>query len=60
MAKALSSFKTDRERLEAIERRLKGKEKGLGYYAAVDAQKHEGKVKVVKFNAPVVVEEVKE
>lgn len=41
MAKSLRSITNDVERKQVISRRLQGKEKGLGYWGAVDAEKRE-------------------
>jgi hypothetical protein len=46
MSKAIRSYPQS-ERRVIIARRLQSKSSGLGYWAAVDAQKHQGEVKKV-------------
>ena len=48
MAKSLRSIKSDLQRKKTIARRIASKTMGLGYWAAIDAQKKEGKVQVNK------------
>jgi hypothetical protein len=47
MAKSIRSYPQP-ERRSVISRRLERKSGGLGYWAAVDAQKHQGQVKKVE------------
>lgn len=46
MAKAIRSYPQS-ERKSVIARRMERKTGGLGYWAAVDAQKHQGQVKKI-------------
>jgi len=61
MSKAISSYPQS-ERRAVVSRRLDRKSGGLGYWAAVDAQKHQGQVKKVEVveapaeNLPVLVD----
>jgi hypothetical protein len=62
MSKAISSYPQS-ERRAVVSRRLDRKSGGLGYWAAMDAQKHQGQVKKVEVaestpteNLPVLVE----
>lgn len=48
MSKAISSFKTDAEKLAVINRRINGKSGGLGFWAAQDAKVAMGKPKEKK------------
>jgi hypothetical protein len=47
MSKAIRSYPQS-ERRSVVSRRLEHKTGGLGYWAAVDAQKHQGQVKKVE------------
>jgi hypothetical protein len=62
MSKSIRSYPQS-ERRSVIARRIERKTSGLGYWAAVDAQKHQGQVKKVEVvedlpeeNLPILVE----
>jgi len=61
MSKSIRSYPQS-ERRSVVSRRLDRKSGGLGYWAAVDAQKHQGQVKKVEVveapveNLPVLVD----
>jgi hypothetical protein len=61
MSKAIRSYPQSEKRV-VVSRRSERKSGGLGYWAAVDAQKHQGQVKKVEVvqvpdeNLPVLIE----
>jgi hypothetical protein len=59
MSKSIRSYPQSEKR-GIISRRLQSKTSGLGYWAAVDAQKHQGEVKKVVVEEHPLEEEVAE